>query len=117
MTTNTDIEQFITELEAGVFAEKLGHAISQVAAGVCDNEKKGQIKLVIDFKLAGNHQVNLEHELEYKVPRRNGLSTEKTKTNTIMHVGKGGRCTLFPENQAQMFDKKGSVNKNPMEQK
>ncbi|MBN8431838.1 hypothetical protein JF535_13350 [Microbulbifer salipaludis] len=105
----TNVEEFITDLDAGVFAEKLSRALSDVAAGVCDNEKKGKVTIDFDIQLLGSSQVNVQHTLKYTIPRRNGESTEKNVTKTAMHVGKGGRMTFFPENQHQMFTRTGEV--------
>ena len=35
---------------------------------------------------------------------------------SVMHVNPGGRMSVFPENQHQMFGKKGELNTNPQDQ-
>ena len=104
---STNIEEFLSDLDAGVFAERVSRALSNVAAAVCDYEKKGQVKLTFDIKQTGNHQVHIDHTVEFVQPTKNGKATENNKTTTNMHVGKGGRMTFFPENQHQMFTKQG----------
>ena len=45
MSTATDTAEFLEELNGGAFASQIGHALSEVAAGVVDHGKAG--KLVI----------------------------------------------------------------------
>lgn len=105
----TDVQTFIADLDGGVLAEKLAHAISKVAAGVIDHDKAGKISLDFSLKRIGSsYQVSIEHTLTYQAPTSKGHTAEKNTTSTPMHVGKGGRVTLFPENQVQMFDKLGN---------
>lgn len=112
---STNIEEFIQDLDAGVFAQKLSRALSDVAGGVCDHEKKGKVVIELDIQKLGSSQVNITHSLKYAKPTKNGEQTEKNITKTAMHVGSGGRMTFFPENQHQMFTKQGDV--APQEQK
>ncbi|AQL40066.1 hypothetical protein [Pseudomonas syringae] len=104
----TDTAEFIGELNAGVFANQVGHALSEVAAGVVDNKKVGTVTLTFSLKqIADSHQVTVNHKLAYKVPTKRGSRTEDTTLDTPMYVGEGGRLTLFPETPAadQMFDR------------
>lgn len=111
MTTN--VSEFISDLYAGVFEKKLSHALSDVAAGVIDNHAKGSIVIKMDLSQVGaSNTVKIKHELKYTKPTINGDVTEKDITETPMHVGEGGRMSLFPENQGQIFDKHGHVNQN-----
>lgn len=94
----TDTAEFINELNAGIFARQIGHALSEVAAGVVDYKKVGTVTLTFTLKqIADSHQVTINHKLAYKVPTKNGSSSEDTTLDTPMHVGQGGRLTLFPE--------------------
>ena len=112
----TDVQTFIADLDGGVLAEKLAHAISRVAAGVIDHDKAGKISLDFSLKRIGSsYQVSVEHTLTFQAPTSKGHVSEKNTTSTPMHVGKGGRITLFPENQHQLFDGKGSPATRPME--
>ena len=45
----TDLPEFINDLDGGVFAEKVSHALSDVAAGVIETDKNGEVTL--KFKL------------------------------------------------------------------
>ena len=106
MSTNT--AQFIDDLDAGVFAEKLGKILSDVAAGVIDHDKVGNITIQLDMKRIGtSYQVAISHKLKSTKPTRKGKLTEEETTQTPMHVGKHGALSLFPENQFQMFNKTG----------
>lgn len=46
----TDPTEFLNSLNAGVFAQQLGRALSDVAGGVVDFSKKG--KVVVTFELS-----------------------------------------------------------------
>lgn len=108
MTTN--VKNFLEDLEGGVFAEKIGRALSDVAAGVVDNGKAGKVVIQLDVKqIATSHQVNISHKLGYVKPTRNGKISEENTTETPMYVGSGGDMTLFPEGQDQLFDRQGKV--------
>lgn len=112
MSTETDIEEFFTDLDAGVFAQKLARALSDVAASVVDHEKKGKVSVTLDFKhIPNSHQVTIDHTLNYTRPTANGEQSEKNTTTTPLHVGKGGRLSFFQENQNQLFTKDGTPNR------
>lgn len=100
MSQITDAPQFVADLDAGVFAEKLGRALSDVAAGVIDNSKAGKVTITLDIKRIGeSHQVAIAHKLAYTKPTRRGKSSEEDTTETPMHVGRGGSLSLFPQDQ------------------
>ena len=106
----TNASTFFEDLDAGVFAEKLGAVLSDVAAGVIDQAKPGKVQITLDFKRIGNsYQVAVSHKLAYTKPTARGKISEENSTETPMHVGSGGAMTLFPENQGAMFGKKGEV--------
>lgn len=108
---STDVEKFFSELDGGVFEEKLSAIISEVAGSVVDTNKQGKIIIELDIKRIGNsYQVNVDSKLKFKRPTMNGDSSGTRKTATAMHVGTNGRLSLFPENQDQMFTKRGDVN-------
>lgn len=116
----TPVDQFINELYGGVFAEKLSAMLSDVAARVVDHGKAGQIVIKLDLKQMGeNHMVNVTHKMSYTQPTKRGKISGEDTTETPMHVGKGGRMTLFPEEQVpagQMHMLKGR-NGEPMPSK
>ena len=108
----TDVIQFIGDLEGGVLEQKLGHILSEVTSGVIDHNKTGKITLDMTIKRIGNsYQVEIAHKLSYKKPTANGDASENNLTATPMYAGSGGKLTLFPEGQSQMFDKTGAVNR------
>lgn len=101
----TDVAEFITDLDGGQFDRMLSIALSQVAAGVVDNKKTGEVNIKLAFKLIpGTSQVSCEHSLSFKRPTADGKAGEDATRRTVMHVGKFGKLTLTPENQLKMFD-------------
>lgn len=109
---STNVEQFIADLDGGVLQEKLSRILSDVAAHVMDFEKKGEVSLKFDISKIGSSQVNVQHRISYKHPTKRGTKSEDDTTATPMHIGKGGAMSFFPENQGQLFTKKGEVNSN-----
>jgi len=100
----TSVAEFLEELNAGLFASQIGHALSQVGEGVVSNGKAGKIIITLDVSQIGEtHQVKVKHKLAYKVPTKRGDRSENTSLDTAMHVGKGGKLTLFPEKVEQLF--------------
>jgi hypothetical protein len=103
-TKGTDISNVLAELDAGVFSQKINRALSDVALGVTQNGKAGKVTITFDLKqIATSNQVNVSHKLIYVKPTGNGKVTEENVTATPMHVGPGGKLTLFPENQEKLF--------------
>lgn len=100
----TDVSEFITDLDGGVFDRKLSIALSQVAAATVDNDKVGEVSVKFSFKrIPGTAQVHCEHTLKFSRPTADGKAGEEEKRITPLHVGKFGRLTIAPENQLSMF--------------
>lgn len=109
MKAGTDVHGFISELDAGVFEEKLAAALSEVGAAVIQSGGLGRIRIDLAFKQLGNgHQVIVSHKLAFERPTMRGKACEEDTTETPMHVGRRGNLSLFPEDQCQMFDKAGA---------
>lgn len=107
----TKVEQFFAELDGGVLEQKLSHMLSETAAAVIDHNRSGEVTIKLKMKRIGqSHQVQIDHAVKYSRPTSKGSVQEDNTTSTPMYVGKGGALTLFPEDQTQMFDKKGQVN-------
>ncbi len=107
---STDFCVFISDLDAGVFENKVKQALSDVAGGVVNNNAAGQVILKFDLKRIGQScQVQVQHQVKYTVPTSNGKVIEEDSTSTPMYVGTNGRLTFFPENQEVMFTTKGEI--------
>ena len=105
----TDVAEFITDLDGGQFDRMLSIALSQVAAGTCDNDGKGEVSVKFSFtKVPGAAQVICSHALKFTRPTADGKASEEVTRKTALHVGKFGRLTLAPENQMAMFDRTGA---------
>lgn len=105
----TDVGEFITDLDGGMFDRKLSIALSQVAAAVVDHDKAGEVNIKLGFKkIPGTHQVHVTHAMKYVKPTMDGKSSEEESRTTALHVGKFGKLTLAPENQMAFIDKQGN---------
>lgn len=113
--TATDIaELFNADLDAGNFGNRVARAISDVALGAINNPKKtGSITITLSFSALGNSgQVKCDHKLSFSKPTEHGKSSEDHTKTTPLHVGYGGKVSLFPEDQTQMFTAKGEPQKS-----
>ena len=106
--STTDVGEFITDLDGGQFDRMLSAALSQVAAGVIDNEKAGKVSVEFAFeKIPGTHQVLCKHTCKFSRPTMDGKAGEEVTRKTALHVGKFGVLSLAPPNQLAIFDRKG----------
>lgn len=105
----SETAEFIGELDAGVFEEKLLRILGDTAMAAMTNSKEGEITLKFKIKPMSQSQANVTHTIEFKAPTKNGKKSETNTTSTLLYVGAKGKMSLFPENQTQMFDKKGSA--------
>jgi len=106
----TNVNELITDLGGGVFEQKLSKVLSEVAGAVIDHDAPGKIIITFDLKrIANSYQVTVSHKLAYVRPTSRGKKSEEDTTTTPMHVGTNGNLSVFPENQTQMFDKKGGI--------
>jgi hypothetical protein len=108
-STSTDINALLDDLDAGVFREKVARALSDVALGVVQNGKAGDVTIKLSMKqIADSHQVHCDHKVTFTQPTAKGKKSEENTTSTPLHVGRGGRLSLFPEEQGKFaFDGQG----------
>jgi hypothetical protein len=105
----SEIGEFIGELGAGVFEEKLARVLNETASAVMANDRDGEVVLRFKMKPISSSQTKVTHSIEFKAPTLNGVKSEKNTTDTVMYVGQKGKLSLFPEDQMQMFSKRGEV--------
>ena len=75
----TDVAEFITDLDGGQFDRMLSIALSQVAAGTCDNDGKGEVTMKFTFtKVPGASQVICAHALKFTRPTADGKASAAT---------------------------------------
>ena len=99
-----DATQFLADLEAGIFAQKVGAAIVNAARGTVDTGKAGQVVITLDFRRVGSsRQVNIKHKLAFTEPTALGKMSEDQTTETPMYVNENGTVTIFPDTQTSMF--------------
>lgn len=107
---STNVNEMLSDLDGGTFEDRLGRVISEVAGAVIDNGRAGEVNIKLSIKQIGSsYQVQVGHKLSYKRPTPKGTVSEDSTSSTPMYVGTGGKLTFFPENQGQMFGKKGEI--------
>lgn len=109
-SNDTDLSQILDDLNGGVFAQQVGHALSDVALGTVAHGDKGKCgEVVIKFKMSRigeSSQVAVKHTLSFVRPTSKGKRSEETTNETPMYVARGGRMSLIPDTQqAFSFDK------------
>lgn len=68
----TNVPDFLGELDAGVFMNKIAGALNTAALGVLNNGSKGKVVLTFDIDRMGNSieekRVMIKHKLQYVTP-------------------------------------------------
>lgn len=107
----TEMQDFLSDLNGGVFQEQVEAMLSQVALSVVETGKKGKVQLTFDIEqISEASQVKIAHELKYVQPKKRGSVQETDKSTTPLYVNAGGKMTFFPENQGQLLTKTGQPN-------
>lgn len=100
----TDTTEFLGSLNAGVFAQQVGRALSDVAAGVVDHGKKGKVVLTFELSQIGeSNQVKINHKLDFAQPTKRGTKREDTALDTPMYVTANGIELFQNDPTAQLF--------------
>jgi len=94
----TNVDDFIQELNAGIFVEQLGLVLSAAALATVINgsgNKKGKVTVDFSFQQIGeNDQVVVTTKLSSSMPTKRGKKSEENAADTPMFVGKGGVLTI-----------------------
>ncbi|HEJ8266499.1 TPA: hypothetical protein SMJ07_004326 [Klebsiella oxytoca] len=103
----TNVPDFLGELDAGVFINKIAWALNTAALGVLNNGSKGKVVLTFDIDRMGNSieekRVMIKHKLQYITPTPRGKVSEEDTTETPMFVNRGGKLTILQEDQGNLF--------------
>lgn len=103
----TNVPDFLGELDAGIFMNKIAAALNDVSLGVLNNGGKGKVTLTFDIDRLNNSieekRVAIKHKLSFTTPTPRGKSSEEDTTETPMYVNKGGKLTILQEDQGQLF--------------
>ncbi|MFR3708265.1 MAG: hypothetical protein ACLTXH_15430 [Enterobacter hormaechei] len=82
----TVVPDFLGELDAGVFINKIAAALNTTALGVLNNGTKGKVVLTFDIERMGNSveekRVKIKHKLNYVTPTPRGKASEEDTTET-----------------------------------
>ncbi|MEC6724372.1 hypothetical protein [Klebsiella pneumoniae] len=103
----TNVPDFLGELDAGVFINKIAGALNTAALGVLNNGSKGKVVLTFDIDRMGNSieekRFMIKHKLQYITPTPRGKVSEEDTTETPMFVNRGGKLTILQEDQGNLF--------------
>ena len=99
----SDICEVLPDLNAGVFVGQLNRALSDIALNVMAHGKKGELTIKLTLTQIGeSHQVAVTHALKSVTPKARGRVIEEMAQDTPLHVGVGGKLTLFPDKQSPL---------------
>lgn len=79
----TDVNVFINDLDGGVFVNKLGAVLSEVAFGVNSTNKKGKVCVEFELSSLDENRVSVSHKLKFTRPTMRGSKSEEDTTNTV----------------------------------
>ena len=98
MSNNTNVPDFLGELNAGILIEQLAIMLSEAGLASVINgsgNKKAKVSLEFSFQQLGeNDQVVIEAKLSKSLPTKRGKKSEENSTDTPFFVGKGGKLTI-----------------------
>lgn len=98
--TKTDFGVILSDLDGGVFNNKVGTMLSKAALAAVLPDipgRKATVTIKMEISQVGNSsQVVMKHTLSTKIPTRNGDTSDTDKTETPLYVGYGGRISLTP---------------------
>lgn len=104
-----DFVPVFEELDAGLFSRKVAAAIAETALAVVNAESAKQTgEVALEFKIARigeGAQISMTHRLKFSRPTRRGKRSENDVTLTLLYVGKGGKLTVTPDTQIDLFKK------------
>lgn len=109
----TDIQQFVEDLDGGQFSADLGTILTAVGIAVCEHGAPGDVTIRLKLKQIGkSNQVNIRHEIAYERPTARGKVSEKSGGETAMYVSASQGMTFFPsrEGQGALFGRNGEAN-------
>lgn len=79
----TNVPDFLGELDAGVFMNKIAGALNTAALGVLNNGSKGKVVITFDIDRMGNSieekRVMIKHKLQYVTPPHAAKFPKKTR--------------------------------------
>lgn len=108
----TNVNDFIDELGAGVIKQKLALILSEAALGAIHHgtaKKKAKVTLELTLVQVGeNEQVIISHKFSHVIPTARGKKAEDSTAETPMFVGRGGVLTVSPPKE----DDNGQFNLN-----
>lgn len=112
----TDISQMIGELNGGQVEQMLNIALSDAALNTLTHDKVSTVTLQIKLSRIGDsNQVSAVSTVAYKVPTKRGSRSEDYATDTPMYVGAGGKLTVTPDNQIDIFKKRSRAEEDHLE--
>lgn len=81
----TVVPDFLGELDAGIFVNKIAAALNNTALGVLNNGGKGQVVLTFDIDRLSNSveekRVGIKHKLKFVTPTPRGIKEERCYSN------------------------------------
>jgi hypothetical protein len=101
----TNFVELLPELNAGVYEGQINRALSEMALHVLEHGKKGELVLKLTMTQIGEgNQVAITHAIKSTIPKKRGRLIEESAIDTPLHVGPGGKLSLFPDVKSRQMD-------------
>lgn len=96
--TTTDINELLSNFNAGILKDQLEAVISEVARGVINygGQKKGRVAVEFKFDRYGSNesQIEIAAIIKKEKPTKYGKQTEDVGSEQVFWVGRGGKVTF-----------------------
>lgn len=73
----TSVPDFLSELDAGVFENKLSAALNEVAFGTNKNGGTGEVHVIFKFTQSDEDRVKISHKLKMVTPTKRGKNRKR----------------------------------------
>ena len=100
MSKDMTLENFLADLDGGVFEAKAIAALQDTALHVVETGKKGKVVIELTLsRISESSQITIASKLKADTPKPKGRVIEENETETPMYVSARGVLTPFPQHQ------------------
>lgn len=102
----TELNTFISDLDAGTVKDMLERTLSDVASGCLNSGKAGEVTLTLKFKpIPKTHQVMISHDVKYALPHDVGVKKDNATLETPFYVTEKGLSLFYEDPTKQLFSR------------
>ena len=103
MKKDMTLENFLADLDGGIFEIKTLEALKDTALHVVETGKKGKVVIELTLsRISESSQITVLSKLKADTPKPKGRIIEENETETPMYVTAKGVLTPFPQHQLDL---------------